>query len=157
VETVACTHWQDGGAGAEDLANKVVDMMAQDVNSDFNFLYEEGLTLWEKIETIADKAYGAGSVIAANTVSRRLDQLQEFGHGNLPICMAKTPMSFSSDPNKLGAPDGHELQIREVRLAAGAGFVVAVCGSMMTMPGLPRRPAAADISVDDEGNIDGLF
>ncbi len=157
VDAYECTHWQDGGAGAEGLAEAVVKMTDRDINGDFNLLYDDDMPLWEKIKTIAQKVYRAGDVIAAEPVRRRLEQLQESGRGTLPVCMAKTPMSFSSDPSQLGAPEGHELQIREVRLAAGAGFVVAVCGTMMTMPGLPRRPSAADISVDGNGNIEGLF
>ena len=157
IEAIECTHWADGGAGAEKLAEAVVKVTSEDSENGFEYLYDENLSLWQKIETIARDVYAAGNVVAPDPVRRRIKQLQDEGHGKMPVCMAKTPMSFSSDPTRIGAPEGHELEIREVRLAAGAGFVVAICGNIMTMPGLPKRPSAVDISVDSNGNIDGLF
>ncbi|KFE35644.1 formate--tetrahydrofolate ligase [Thioclava atlantica] len=155
VEAVLCTHWADGGAGAEALARKVAELT--EAPSEFAPLYPDEMGLFEKIETIARTIYHAGEVIADRKV---LDQLREWetaGYRDLPVCMAKTQYSFSSDPTLIGAPTGHALPIREVRLAAGAGFVVAICGEIMTMPGLPRHPAAEKIGLDNEGRIEGLF
>ena len=157
VSAHECTHWSDGGAGAEDLARHVIKMTEPDNNSDFGFLYNDHTPLWEKIETIAHSIYRAGNVTAPDKVRRRIEELQDGGYGRFPVCMAKTPLSFSADPKRIGAPEGHEIEIREIRLAAGAGFVVAICGDIMTMPGLPRVPAANNISVDTDGNIEGLF
>ncbi len=114
------------------------------------------MPLWEKLETIATKIYGAGSVSGNVTINRQIAELEEQGFGSLPVCIAKTQYSFSTDPAALGLADGHQLKVREVRLSAGAGFVVMICGDIMTMPGLPPHPAAMDIDVDDDGNIRGL-
>ncbi len=156
VEAVECNHWGEGGAGAAALAEKVV--AAADGNRDgFRFLYPDEMPLWDKIETIARQIYGAGAVTAPDRVRRQIDAWQEGGYGALPVCMAKTPLSLSADPGLRGAPEGHPLAVREVRLANGAGFLVAVCGDIMTMPGLPRVPAANSITVNERGEIDGLF
>ncbi|MFV0490217.1 MAG: formate--tetrahydrofolate ligase [Pseudorhodobacter sp.] len=155
VEAVICTHWADGGAGAEDLARKVVELTES--GSDFRVLYPDDLGLSAKIETIARRIYHAGEVIIPDAIRAQLGAWEEAGHGNLPVCMAKTQYSFSTDPDLRGAPSGHAIPIREVRLAAGAGFVIAICGEIMTMPGLPRNPAAATIRLDGDGRIEGLF
>jgi formate--tetrahydrofolate ligase len=156
IDAVECTHWADGGAGTEALAARVVDNIENNPGS-FNFLYEDDLPLWEKIETIAKRIYRAADVTAVDRVHQQIKAYQDAGYGDLPICMAKTPLSLSADPKLLGAPDGHEVHIREVRLSAGAGFLVAICGDIMTMPGLPRVPAANNISVNETGQIEGLF
>ena len=156
VEAVDCTHWGEGSAGATALAEKVV-AAAETPNRGFRFLYPDEMPLWDKIETIARNIYKAGTVSAPDRVRRQIDGYQEGGYGALPVCMAKTPLSFSADPALRGAPEGHDLQVREVRLANGAGFLVAICGDIMTMPGLPRVPAANNITVNDRGEIEGLF
>ncbi|MBT4671646.1 MAG: formate--tetrahydrofolate ligase [Rhodospirillaceae bacterium] len=156
IDAVECTHWADGGAGTEALAARVVDNIENNPGS-FNFLYEDDLPLWEKIETIAKRIYRAADVTAVDRVHQQIKAYQDAGYGDLPICMAKTPLSLSADPKLLGAPDGHEVHIREVRLSAGAGFLVAICGDIMPMPGLPRVPAANNISVNETGQIEGLF
>ncbi len=152
---VVSKHWANGGTGAEDLAREVLQLV-DNCKPTFNFVYNENINLWEKIETIATKLYGAGSVTASAKVKSQLAQWsKEYGH--FPICMAKTQMSFSTDPNLKGAPTGHNVEIREVRLANGAEFIVAIAGDMMTMPGLPKIPAAERIDIDDKGKISGLF
>jgi len=156
VTAIDCTHWADGGAGTEELAHHVVKMTDAD-NSQFSPLYDSDMPLWEKMRTIATRIYGAEDIIADKKVRDQIDQFQDGGFGNLPICVAKTQYSFSTDPNLKGAPSGHVVPIREVRLSAGAGFLVFVCGEIMTMPGLPRVPAADKIHIDDEGLIQGLF
>jgi formate--tetrahydrofolate ligase len=156
VPVVVARHWAEGGAGAEELARAVV-RIAEGTAPDFRFVYDDDQTLWQKAEAIATKIYGASGVVAAPGVRERLQELQDAGHGRFPVCIAKTPYSFSTDPTLRGAPSGHVLHIREVRLAAGAEFIVLVCGDIMTMPGLPKLPSSAAIDVDDEGNIVGLF
>jgi len=156
VPLVVSRHWSDGGRGAEALARAVVQV-ADTVPADFRFVYEDSDTLWQKAEAVAKKIYGASEVTADNKVKAQLQRLQEQGYGHFPICIAKTQYSFSTDPTRLGAPSGHVLDIREVRLAAGAEFVVLVCGEIMTMPGLPRVPSSQAIDVDDDGRIVGLF
>ena len=156
VEAVLATHWADGGAGAEALARSVAALADSD-EADFAPLYGDELSLVEKIETVARRIYRAGEVDIDKAARVQLERWQEAGHGRLPVCMAKTQYSFSSDPEQLGAPEGHVLKVREVRLSAGAGFVVAICGSIMTMPGLPRHPAALDIRLNEDGEIEGLF
>jgi formate--tetrahydrofolate ligase len=156
VEAITCTHWSDGGAGAIELANKVVELAESGV-ADFKPLYPDELPLFEKIETIARKIYHAGSVSASVQIKTQLADWEKMGLGHLPICIAKTQYSFSTDPNAKGAPTGHELPIREVRLSNGAEFVIAIAGEIMTMPGLPRVPAATKITLNSEGNIEGLF
>ncbi|MDA1323409.1 MAG: formate--tetrahydrofolate ligase [Proteobacteria bacterium] len=155
TQAIECTHWADGSAGAEALAKAVVEKA--DGPNDFKFLYPDDMGLWEKIETIATKIYRAGSVSATVAVRRQLEGFEKRGYGKLPVCMAKTQMSFSADPAVRGAPTGFDVNVREVRLAAGAGFVVAVCGDIMTMPGLPKVPAANSIHLNEQGQIEGLF
>ena len=156
VEAIDCTHWADGSAGTEALARRVVEVIDKD-SAQFSPLYDSDLPLWDKMRTIATQIYGANDIIADKKVREQIDQFQESGFGNLPICVAKTQYSFSTDPNLKGAPSGHVVPIREVRLSAGAGFLVFVCGEIMTMPGLPRVPAADKIHIDDQGLIQGLF
>jgi formate--tetrahydrofolate ligase len=155
TEAVMCTHWADGGAGAETLAQHVAALCDQG-NAQFAPLYGEELSLFDKINTVATRIYRAEAAIAEPSIHRQLERWEAAGYGHLPVCMAKTQYSFSTDPTKLGAPTGHVVDVREVRLAAGAGFVVAICGEIMTMPGLPRVPAAENIRIVD-GVIDGLF
>ena len=156
VQAITCTHWSDGGAGAEELAHKVVELADSGV-ANFTPLYPDELSLFEKIETIASKIYHASSVSASPQVKAQLTDWEQMGLGHLPICIAKTQYSFSTDPNAKGAPTGHELPIREVRLSNGAEFVIAIAGEIMTMPGLPRVPAATKITLNDNGDIEGLF
>ena len=150
-----CRHWAEGGAGAEPLAEAVAALCDADT-ARFTPLYDDALPLFAKIEAVAMRIYRAGEVVAAPAIHAQLKRWEEAGHGALPVCMAKTQYSFSSDPTLLGAPEGHVLTVREVRLAAGAGFVVAICGDLMTMPGLPRVPAAETIRLNAEGLIEGL-
>jgi len=156
VPIVSSTHWADGGAGAKELAEVVVKTI-DDSDNNFEFLYPDDMSLWDKMETIAKKIYGASGISAPANVKKQIDDLQANGYGEFPVCVAKTQYSFSTDPTKRGAPTGHEIPIREVRLSAGAEFVVMVCGDIMTMPGLPKIPAAERIDIDDDGNIIGLF
>ena len=156
VKAFVCTHWADGGAGTEDLAQELVSVVESGV-ADFNPLYPDDMPLWEKTQTIAREIYDAEDIVADTRIRNRFKAFQDAGHGNLPICMAKTQYSFSTDPSLRGAPSGHVVPIREVRLNAGAEFLVAVCGDIMTMPGLPRRPAAEQIFVNEQGEIEGLF
>ncbi len=154
-KVVISKHWADGGAGAEDLAKTVVDVVDNNPGK-HTYVYEDNLSLWEKIEAIATKVYGAGEVIADSKVRAEIENLNK-DYSSLPICMAKTQMSFSADPTLRGAPTGHSVSISEVRLASGAGFIVCIAGNMMTMPGLPKSPAAERIDVDSNGKITGLF
>jgi len=156
VPVSICTHWAEGGRGAEDLARQVVQTI-ETTPADFKLLYRDEAPLFEKIETIAKKIYRADRVEATDNVRGALQRMEEAGFGRLPVCMAKTQYSFSTDPKLIGAPEGHVVQLREVRLSAGAGFIVGICGDIMTMPGLPRRPAAEDIFLNTEGEIEGLF
>jgi formate--tetrahydrofolate ligase len=154
VEVVLAKHWAQGGAGAADLAHAVVKLCDQP--NHFKFLYQDSDSLWDKVQAIATKTYGAASITADAKVRAQIAQLQSDGYGDLPVCIAKTQYSFSTDAKLRGAPSGHVLTIREVRLSAGAGFVVMVCGDIMTMPGLPAVPAANGIDVNDAGQITGL-
>ena len=156
VEAVLCTHWADGAAGAEALARAVLSRLA-DGEAAFAPLYPDALPLADKIRAVARGIYGAADIQLAPGAAKRLAGFEAAGYADLPVCIAKTQYSFSADPALLGAPTGHVLPVREVRLQAGAGFVVAVCGDVMTMPGLPRTPAAAGMGLDAEGRIDGLF
>jgi formate--tetrahydrofolate ligase len=156
VEAVPCTHWADGAAGAEALAAAVERVLGAD-GARFRPLYPPEMPLADKLRTVAREIYRADAVHLPAPVAARLGRFEEAGFGGLAVCVAKTQYSFSADPARLGAPDGHVLPVREVRLSAGAGFVVAVCGDVMTMPGLPRRPAAEAIRLDAEGRIEGLF
>ena len=153
---IDCTHWADGGAGTEELAQHVVSMIDEET-SEFSMLYPDDMPLWDKMRTIATRIYGADDIIADKKVRDQIEQFQNTGFGHFPICVAKTQYSFSTDPTLKGAPSGHVVPIREVRLSAGAGFLVFVCGEIMTMPGLPRVPAADKIHIDNEGLIQGLF
>jgi formate--tetrahydrofolate ligase len=153
---VIATHWADGGKGAEELARTVVDLVEK-VPSDFKFVYEDSLPLWEKMRTVAKKIYGADEVTADTRVRAQIQKLQESGYGHYPICVAKTQYSFSADAGLRGAPNGFVVNVREVRLAAGAEFVVMICGDIMTMPGLPKVPAAEKIGLGDDGRVVGLF
>ncbi len=155
AKCVVSKHWANGGAGAENLANAVAEIV-DNREPEFKFVYDENLSLWEKIETIATKLYGAGSVTASAKVKSQLAAWNT-DYGTFPICVAKTQMSFSTNPALKGAPSGHTIEIRDVRLANGAGFIVAIAGDMMTMPGLPKVPAAERIDIDDNGKITGLF
>ena len=150
------SHWSDGGKGAADLAQHVAELVDSNQSS-FKTLYDDELSLWEKIKHIATSIYGAEDIIADKKVRNKFKKLEEDGYGNYPICMAKTQYSFSTDPLLMGAPSGHEVPIREVRLCAGAEFIVVICGEIMTMPGLPRKPASEKIGVDENKNITGLF
>ena len=156
VEAVRCSHWADGGAGTEDLAHKVVGI-CDSGQAQFKPLYGDDVPLKEKVRTIAQQIYGAEDIAADKTVEARFAQLEDEGYGHFPVCMAKTQYSFSTDPNLKGAPEGHTVAIRELRLSAGAEFIVAITGDIMTMPGLPRTPAANAIHLDDQGQIQGLF
>ena len=150
------SHWENGGAGASDLAAHISDLV-DSTESSFKTLYEDDMSLWEKTRHIARTIYGADDIIADQRVRNKFAQLEKEGFGNYPICMAKTQYSFSTDPLLMGAPTGHEVPIREVRLCSGAEFIVVVCGAIMTMPGLPRKPASEAIGVDKDKNIEGLF
>ena len=156
VPIVSSTHWADGGAGAKELAETVVKTIDEAENN-FNYLYPDDMSLWDKMETIAKKIYGASGISAPSNIKKQIDDLQSNGYGKFPVCVAKTQYSFSTDPTLRGAPSNHEIPIREVRLSAGAEFIVMVCGDIMTMPGLPKVPAAERIDIDDDGNIIGLF
>ena len=156
VKASKCTHWSNGSDGTKELANNVVKI-CEDNQDTFKYLYEDKLSLFKKIEKIAQEIYHASEVVADTKVRQQLKEFEEKGYGNLPVCIAKTQYSFSTDPNLKGAPTGHVLPVREVRLSSGAEFVVIVCGEIMTMPGLPRVPAADSIKLNDEGEIEGLF
>ena len=156
VPLVVSRHWAEGGRGAEALAREVLRVI-ETTPADMHFVYEDSDTLWHKAEAVAKKIYGASEVTADTKVRAQLKQWQDQGYGHYPVCIAKTQYSFSTDPLLHGAPSGHVLNIREVRLAAGAEFVVLMCGDILTMPGLPARPSSADIDVDDDGRIVGLF
>ena len=155
VEVFNCTHWSDGGAGTEALAAHVAKL-ADSGRSQFRTLYDDKLSLWEKARCVARNIYGADDIIADKKIRAQFDDYNK-DYGHFPVCMAKTQYSFSTDPNLLGAPSGHMVPIREIRLSAGAEFLVVICGEIMTMPGLPRVPAANNISVNEQGDIEGLF
>ena len=155
-EAILCQHWAKGSEGTKELAERIVEI-CDGGTAQFATLYRDDLPLFEKIETIAKRIYRADEVLADKKIRDQLRTWEEWGHGNLPVCMAKTQYSFTTDPNWRGAPTGHSLPVREVRLSAGAGFVVVICGEIMTMPGLPRKPAAEAIRINEAGQIDGLF
>jgi formate--tetrahydrofolate ligase len=155
-DAILCKHWAEGSEGAKELATRVAEIADADMAS-FAPIYTDETPLFEKIETIAKRIYRADEVLADKKIRDQLHQWEQQGFGNLPICMAKTQYSFSTDPNLRGAPVGHGVPIREVRLSAGAGFVVVICGEIMTMPGLPRVPSAESICINEAGQIDGLF
>jgi len=150
------SHWENGGAGASDLATHVADLVDSSESS-FRTLYDDEMSLWDKTRHIARTIYGAEDILADKRVRDKFAQFEKEGFGNYPICMAKTQYSFSTDPLLMGAPTGHDVPIREVRLCSGAEFIVVVCGAIMTMPGLPRKPASEAIGVDKDKNIEGLF
>ena len=156
VEAILCTHWESGSSGTSKLAQKVVDL-AESKTNQFKPLYEDSVSLWEKVNIIAKAIYGASEVVADKLVRDQFKNYETAGYGNFPICMAKTQYSFSTDPNLKGAPSGHVVPIREIRLSAGAEFIVVVTGEVMTMPGLPRIPAANSIGIDSNADIYGLF
>ena len=156
VQCKISSHWEKGGQGASDLAEEVAKVADSNI-SEFKTLYEDNITLWDKTKYIAQNIYGAQDIIADKKVRNQFKKLEDDGFGSYPICMAKTQYSFSTDPLLMGAPTGHEVPIREVRLSAGAEFVVVVCGEIMTMPGLPRVPAAEAIGLDENNEITGLF
>jgi formate--tetrahydrofolate ligase len=156
VKAVPCTHWANGSAGTEELATSVSEIL-QTTQSDFKHLYEDDLALWKKIRRICKKIYGASKVTCEPAVKDQLKSYEEQGYGHLSVCMAKTPYSFSTDPALLGAPSDYSIHIRAVRLSAGAGFIVALTGDIMVMPGLPRHPAAETIGLDENSQIEGLF
>ena len=156
VGAISCTHHADGGAGAEDLARAVVDLMAAEP-TEFRPLYPDDMPLWDKVRTVARTMYGAQGVIADKKIRAKFKMFEDGGFGHLPVCIAKTQYSFSTDPDLLGAPSNHVVPVRDVHLSAGAEFVVVICGDIMTMPGLPKRPSAEDIHVNADGEIEGLF
>ena len=157
VQVSECKHWAMGGKGTTDLAKKVVKICKDSKKSNFKFLYEDSLNLWDKIEKIVKEIYGGDRVIANEDVKEKLKVFESNGYKNLPVCIAKTQYSFSTDPKLKGAPSNHEIPIREVRLSSGAEFIVVVCGSIMTMPGLPKVPAANNIKLNKKGEVEGLF
>ena len=156
VPAYVCTHWADGGAGTEAIAKKVVEVLDSG-EADYKPIYPDEMPLLEKIETIAREIYRADGVTVDSRVLNQLKDFEEEGFGHFPVCMAKTQYSFSADPTLRGAPRGFTVPIREVRLSAGAEFIVAIAGDIMTMPGLPRNPAAHSIFVNEDGQIEGLF
>ena len=155
-EAILCKHWEKGSEGTIELANKVVEI-ADSNQSQFSTLYPDQMNLFEKIETVCKKIYRADEVVADKAIRDQLNAWEDSGYGDLPVCMAKTQYSFTTDPNKRGAPVGHSIPIREVRLSAGAGFIVVVCGDIMTMPGLPKIPSAENIYLNENSQIEGLF
>ena len=157
VDVSVSKHWSDGGSGAKDLARKVIKICKKNSKKKFNYLYSEKITPWEKIEKIAKEIYGANRITASDDVKDKLKNFEKNGYGKLPVCIAKTQYSFSVDPKLKGAPTNHEIPIREVRLSSGANFIVVVCGSIMTMPGLPKVPAANKIKLNKKGDTEGLF
>jgi len=156
VKAILCTHWANGGEGTKELASHVVKLIEKE-KSDFKYLYKDNLPLFKKVEKIAKEIYHASEVVADTKIRDQLRSFEKSGYGNLPVCIAKTQFSFSTDPDLKGAPSGHVLPIREVRLSSGAEFIVVICGAIMTMPGLPRVPAAESIKLNDKGEIEGLF
>jgi len=155
VPVLTARHWAEGGPGAADVAREVVRLC--DTPSTVRFAYEDADTLWDKMTKLATRIYGAAGISASADVRRQIDRLQQSGYGHFPVCVAKTQYSFSTDPTARAAPSGHTVNVREVRLAAGAEFVVMVCGDIMTMPGLPKVPSAELIDLDDNGRVVGLF
>jgi formate--tetrahydrofolate ligase len=156
VEAILCSHWADGSKGTEKLARAVVQM-AESGKAAYRPLYADSVPLWEKVRTIAQSTYGASDISGDQKVRDAFKELQEGGFGHYPVCIAKTQYSFSTDPLLKGAPSAHVVNVRDVRLSAGAEFIVVICGEIMTMPGLPRVPAANSIRLNEHGQIDGLF
>ena len=156
VEAILCSHWAEGSKGTEALARTVVNLVSAR-SAKFRHLYPDDMPLWDKIRTIAQSIYGAQGIIADQRVRDQIKDYQERGFGHFPVCIAKTQYSFSTDPQLVGAPSNHVVPIREVRLAGGAEFLVVVCGEIMTMPGLPKVPAANSIRLNERGQVEGLF
>jgi formate--tetrahydrofolate ligase len=156
VPLVVARHWALGGEGATDVARKVVGLIERG-ESRFRFVYQEAQPLWDKVKMVATSIYGAADIAADAKIKSQFDRLQADGYGHYPVCIAKTQYSFSTDPALRGAPSGHVVTIREVRLAAGAEFIVVVCGDIMTMPGLPKVPASESIDIDAQGRVVGVF
>ncbi len=157
VKVSLCTHWSKGGKGTENLANNVVEICKKNKKDNFKYLYSSETPIMKKIETIAKEIYGASGIESNDKILKQIEEIENAGLGKFPICVAKTQYSFSTDPNLKGAPSGHTLAIREIRISTGAKFIVVVCGSIMTMPGLPRVPAAETIKLNKKGDIEGLF
>ena len=157
VEVSECKHWAKGGKGAIDLAKKVVEVCKNKKERKFKYLYENNLGLLEKINLIAKQIYNADKITLNDEVEKKIKFFEDNGYGHLPVCIAKTQYSFSTNPKLKGAPSNHEIPIREVRLSSGAEFIVVVCGSIMTMPGLPKKPAANSIMLNKKGEVEGLF
>jgi len=157
VKVSLCTHWSEGGKGTEDLARNVVELCKKNNKENFKYLYKDETPILKKVETIAKEIYGANGIECEDNVKEKINIIEKSGFGKFPVCVAKTQYSFSTDPKLKGAPSGHTLSIREVKLSSGAGFVVVICGSIMTMPGLPRVPAADSIKLNKKGEIEGLF
>ena len=157
VQASLCTHWAEGGKGTEDLAKIVVEACKKNNKENFKYLYPNEMSILKKVETIAKEIYGANGIEADEKIKEQVKNIEESGYGKFPVCIAKTQYSFSTDPKLKGAPKGHVLQIREIRLSSGAEFIVVICGTIMTMPGLPRVPAADSIKLNKKGEIEGLF
>ena len=157
VKVSLCKHWADGGNGTKDLANNVVELCKKSEKNKFKYLYSDETPILEKIEKIAKEIYKAKGIEVDEKIKEQVKRIEQAGFGRFPVCIAKTQYSFSTDPNLKGAPTGHVLPVREVRLSSGAEFIVVVCGEIMTMPGLPRVPAADSIKLNDKGEIEGLF
>ncbi len=155
-EAILCKHWEKGSAGTVDLAERIAEIADSEIGN-FAPLYNDEMSLLGKIETIAKRIYRADEVLADAKIRNQLKEWETAGYGNLPVCMAKTQYSFTTDPNRRGAPTGHSVPVREVRLSAGAGFIVVICGEIMTMPGLPSKPASESIMLNETGQIEGLF
>jgi formate--tetrahydrofolate ligase len=156
VEAIICTHWENGSKGISELAQKVVELSDSGTQS-FKQLYEDSTPLWDKVDTIAKSIYGASEIVADKVVREQFKSFENAGYGSFPICMAKTQYSFSTDPNLKGAPSGHVVQVKEIRLSAGAEFIVVITGDIMTMPGLPEHPSANSIKLNEQNQIEGLF
>jgi len=157
VKVSLCTHWSDGGKGTEDLAKNVVETCKKNNKESFKYLYKDEMPILKKVETIAKEIYGASGIECDDNVKEQINIIEKSGFGKFPVCIAKTQYSFSTNPKLKGAPSGHTLPVREIRLSSGAGFVVVICGAIMTMPGLPRIPAADSIKLNKKGEIEGLF
>jgi formate--tetrahydrofolate ligase len=157
VKVNLCTHWSDGGKGTEDLAKSVVEVCKKNNKENFKYLYKDEMPILKKVEIIAKEIYGAIGIELDDKAKEQVSIIEKSGYGKFPVCIAKTQYSFSTDPKLKGAPSGHSLPIREIKLSSGAGFVVVICGAIMTMPGLPRVPAAESIKLNKKGEIEGLF
>ena len=157
IKVNLCTHWSEGGKGTEDLAKNVVELCKKNNKENFKYLYTDETPILKKVETIAKEIYGANGIEVDDKVKEQVNIIEKSGFGKFPVCIAKTQYSFSTDTKLKWAPSGHTLSIREIRLSSGAGFVVVICGAIMTMPGLPRIPAADSIKLNKKGEIEGLF